>query len=148
MRTFSPHANTVDTPQRSRQYHQMASSASASNPVRVLTVDDHRVFHDAARALIAATAGFEWIGAASSGEEGIQQAERRRPDLVLMDVHMPGIGGLEAAREIASRGLPTIVVLVTADEPSSAVGYGTTTRIVPKHKLNGALLRQFWESRN
>ena len=122
----------------------MTSSASPSNPVGVLTVDDQRVFHETARALIAATAGLEWIGAASSGEEGIERAERLRPDLVLMDVHMPGMGRLKAAREIASRGLPTIVVLVTADEPSSEVGYATT-RMIPKHKLSGAVLRQFWE---
>jgi len=85
--------------------------------VRVLVVDDQLVFRDAARAVIDATAGFEWIGGARCGEEGVEEAERLRPDLVLMDVRMPGIGGVEAARQIASRGLRAIVVLVTAEPP-------------------------------
>jgi len=114
--------------------------------VRVLVVDDQLVFRDAARAVIDATAGFEWIGGARCGEEGVEEAERLRPDLVLMDVRMPGIGGVEAARQIASRGLRAIVVLVTAEPPPShGGGPGTTGEIVPKERLCGALLRRLWE---
>jgi hypothetical protein len=50
-------------------------------PVRVLIVDDELAFQEAARAMIDATAGFEWIGGASSGEDGVELAERLRPDL-------------------------------------------------------------------
>src|SRR5664279_1370494 len=117
----------------------MAVRVSVHPPVRVLVVDDQLVFHDAAHAVIDATAGFEWIGGASCGEEGVEQAERLRPDLVLMDVHMPGIGGVEAARQIASRGLAAIVVLITAGQPSSDDGPGSATAIVPKEGLCGAL---------
>jgi CheY-like chemotaxis protein len=118
---------------------------SMSPTVRVLVVDDQRVFLEAARALIDATTGFEWVGDASCGEEGVEEAERLRPDLVLMDVHMPGIGGIEAARQIASRGLLAIVVLVTAGPPLSDPGLGSVAEIVPKDALGGALLRRLWE---
>ncbi|MGO9495450.1 MAG: response regulator transcription factor [Solirubrobacteraceae bacterium] len=113
--------------------------------VRVLVVDDQLVFRDAARAVIDATAGFEWIGGASCGEEGVEQAERLRPDLVLMDVRMPGIGGVEAARQIESRGLRAIVVLVTAGPLPSHGAPVSTGEIVPKERLCGALLRRLWE---
>jgi DNA-binding NarL/FixJ family response regulator len=113
--------------------------------VRVLVVDDQLAFHGAARVVIDATDGFEWIGAASCGEEGVEQAECLRPDLVLMDIRMPGIGGVEAARQIASRGLSALVVLTTAGPPLSNGGPGSLADVVPKEALCGALLRRLWE---
>jgi len=91
---------------------------SASAPVRVLIVDDQPRFHEIARELIDATVGFECVGCATCGEQGVDDAHRLHPDLVLMDVRMPGIGGVEAARRIASSDTPPVVVLITADEPS------------------------------
>jgi len=123
----------------------MAVSARIHPPVRVLVVDDQVVFHDAAHAVIDAAAGFEWVGEANCGEDGVEQTERLRPDLVLMDVRMPGIGGVEAARQIASRGLPAIVVLITAGRAPSDAGPGIAAEVVPKEKLCGALLRRLWE---
>lgn len=114
--------------------------------VRVLVVDDQPVFHDAARAVIDATAGFEWIGEAGCGEEGVEEAERLRPDLVLMDVRMPGIGGVEAAQQMASRGLSAIVVLVTGGPLPSDGSPGSAAEIVLKERLCGGLLRRLWES--
>ena len=122
----------------------MAVPAGVHPPVRVLVVDDQVVFRDAAREVIDATSGFEWLGDASCGEDGVEQAERLQPDLVLMDVRMPGIGGVEAARQIASRGLPAIVVLITAGPPPSDVGPGIAAAIVPKEGLCGALLTRLW----
>ncbi len=58
---------------------------------------------------------------------------------------MPGIGGVEAARQIASRGLPPIVVLTTAGPPLSDGGRGSAAEIVPKERLCGALLKRLWE---
>ena len=123
----------------------MPAAAVIRPTVRVLVVDDQPVFHDAARALVDATAGFEWVGGASCGEEGVEQAERLRPDLVLMDVRMPGIGGVEAARQIALRGVPAIVVLITSGLPESDESSGSAAEIVPKEQLSGALLRRLWE---
>jgi two-component system invasion response regulator UvrY len=112
--------------------------------VRVLVVDDQLGFHDAAHAVIDATAGFEWIGGASCGEEGVELAARLRPNLVLMDVRMPGIGGVEAARQIASRGLRAIVVLLTAGPPPGDGGPLCAVEVVPKERICGALLRRLW----
>lgn len=113
-------------------------------PVRVLVVDDQPPFHEAARAVIDATAGFEWIGEAWRGEEAVEQAERLRPDLVLMDVRMPGIGGIEAAQQIESRGLAASVVLTTAGPALSDGRPAGTAAIVPKEGLCGASLRRLW----
>ena len=82
--------------------------------VRVLVVDDQLAFHDVADELIDATVGFERIGGRAVASKASSRPSRLY--LVLMDVRMPGIGGVEAARQIASRGLPAIVVLVTAGQ--------------------------------
>lgn len=110
-----------------------------------MVVDDQLAFHDVAHAVIDATAGFELAGRASCGEEGVERAQRLRPDLVLMDVCMPGIGGLEAARQIASRGRRPIVVLVTAGPLPCDRSRGCAAEIVPKEALCGGLLRRLWE---
>jgi CheY-like chemotaxis protein len=123
----------------------MPSTATA--PVRVLIVDDASFFRDVARELIDAASGFECVGAASSGEEGIDQADRLHPDLVLMDVRMPGIGGIEAARRIRARGNPAVVVLVSADEGPAGSTRGDLTEVVPKCKLCCSLLQTLWEQR-
>ena len=141
---FTP-ARTLDRWTRRRQYGAVAPLGSVTSTVRVLVVDDQLAFHDAAHAVVDATAGFEWIGGASCGEEGVERAESLRPDLVLMDIRLPGIGGIEAARQIASRGLRPIVVLVTAGLPPSDGRPGFAAEIVPKERLCGALLRRLWE---
>lgn len=123
----------------------MAATGSVGPNVRVLVVDDSLPFRDAAHTLIDATDGFAWIGGASCGEEGVEQAERLRPDLVLMDIRMPGIGGVEAACQIASRGLPAVVVLVTAGQTPTDPSCDTVVEVVPKQRLCGALLRRLWE---
>jgi CheY-like chemotaxis protein len=114
------------------------------DPVRILTVDDHAIFHAAARELIDATPGFVWVGAASSGEQALELVATSEPDLVLMDVRMPGIGGVEATRRIGAEAPGTVVVLVTADElgvpaPPEAAA------VVRKSALRRALLSSLWE---
>ncbi len=115
--------------------------------MRVLIVDDEPFFQEVARELIDATSGFECVGAACSGEEGIEEADRLRPDLVLMDVRMPGIGGIEAARRMSTRGNPAVVVLVSADHAAAAGPHPDAREVVPKAKLCRSLLTRLWDER-
>ncbi len=138
---------TVDRCRFHGQHDPIPVLHTATTDVRVLIVDDERFFQDVARELVDATSGFHCVGAACSGEEGVDEADRLHPDLVLMDVRMPGISGLEAARRISARGNPAIVVFVSADEPVDAGDRGPAPEIVPKRKLSRALLRRLWEER-
>jgi DNA-binding NarL/FixJ family response regulator len=80
--------------------------------MRILLVDDHAVLRAGLRALLEAE-GMEVVGEAGTGEEAIALAERIRPDVVVMDLSMPGIGGLEATRRIAGMGQGTRVLVLT-----------------------------------
>ena len=85
----------------------------AAAPIRILLVDDHAVLRAGLRMLLEAESGFEVAGEAGSGEEGVVKAERLRPDVVVMDLSMPGQGGLEATREIAALAQGTRVLILT-----------------------------------
>jgi len=85
---------------------------------RILLVDDQPQFRRAAAALINATPGLLLVGEAGTGEQAVDLAARLRPDLIVMDVRLPGIDGTEACRRIL-RGRPgTRVVLVSTYERS------------------------------
>ena len=117
--------------------------------VRVLTVDDQVVFRHAARDVIGATAGFESVGDAGSGEEAVAAVERLRPDLVLLDVRMPGIGGIEAARRITEAHPGTVVVLISiedSDEFAEDARACGAAALVRKQDFGPALLRSIWEA--
>jgi len=90
------------------------------DPIRVLIADDHVLFRDGLRALLRAAPETELVGEATTGDEAITLAATLQPDVILMDLQMPGIGGIEATRQIV-RASPHIVVLVVtmfADDPS------------------------------
>ena len=117
--------------------------------VRVLTVDDQVVFRRAAHDVIAATAGFEPVGDAESGEEALAEVERLRPELVLLDVRMPGIGGIEAARRISEAHPETVVVLISiedSDEFAEDAHACGAAALVRKQDFGPALLRSIWEA--
>lgn len=85
--------------------------------VRVLVVDDQAPFLRAMTSVVEETDGFEVVGQAESGEESLVVAAASRPDLVLMDVHLPGIDGLEATRRLRGGDFPPVVLLLsTYDE--------------------------------
>ena len=86
---------------------------------RILLSDDHALFRDGLASLLTAW-DMEVIGQASNGQEAVEQARRLRPDLVLMDIHMPKMNGLDATRLIKAE-LPetTIVILTVSDQEES-----------------------------
>ncbi len=117
--------------------------------VRVLTVDDQVVFRDAARDVITATPGFEPVGDAESGEEALAEVERLRPELVLLDVRMPGIGGIEAARRITEAHPETVVVLISIEDSyefAQDVHVCGAAALVRKQDFGPAVLRSIWEA--
>jgi DNA-binding NarL/FixJ family response regulator len=84
--------------------------------VWVLAVDDQRPFREAAHRVVDATAGFAWAGEAGSGEEAVAFVRERAPDIVIMDVRMPDMDGIEAARLVAAE-CPGVTVLLVSAEP-------------------------------
>ncbi len=102
--------------------------------IRVLLVDDHELVRTGFRMILGDDPDIEVVGEASSGEGAIEQVHALNPDLVLMDVNMPGIGGIEATRKIKHRFSDTQIIAVTihADAPfpeqlheAGALGYVT-----------------------
>jgi two-component system invasion response regulator UvrY len=118
--------------------------------VRVLLADDQAPFRGAARAVLAATPEFELVGEASSGEEAVALVGALRPDLVLMDIKMPGIGGIEASRSIARAYPGTVTILLSTyreeDLPAQAHGCGALAYL-HKSNLDGSGLRTLWARR-
>jgi DNA-binding NarL/FixJ family response regulator len=117
--------------------------------VRVLIVDDQAAFRRAAARVLARQPEFELVGEAESGEASIEATLTLRPDLILMDVHMPGIGGAEATRRImASSGPdPPVVMLLStydvADYGSRALECGAAAYL-PKAEFGPDVLRAAW----
>ena len=96
------------------------AEASPDGTTRVLVADDHAVFRYGMRAMLSNAKGFEVVGEASTGEEAVEKAARMRPDIVLMDIQMPGMNGIEATRRIsrANPDVGVVVVTMFGDEDS------------------------------
>ena len=93
-----------------------AAGPAGSGPVRVLVADDHPVVRAGLRALLSAEPGLTVVAEAGSGEETVLMARQHQPDVVLMDLRMPGAGGLAAIRELsADQPGVRVVVLTTYD---------------------------------
>jgi DNA-binding NarL/FixJ family response regulator len=115
--------------------------------IGVLTVDDHVPFLEVARELIAATPGFRPLREVTSGSEAIAAADELEPELVLLDVHLPGMSGVDVSREITAHHPETTVILISTDAPdelpSAARACGATT-IARKQDLRPETLQRLW----
>jgi DNA-binding NarL/FixJ family response regulator len=97
----------------------MKAEASAT---RVLIVDDHPVVRDGLRGMLAGIPDIEVVGEASDGTEALAAAGSLQPDVILMDLRMPGMGGAAAIRSLAERGDPARVLVLTTYDTDSDVG--------------------------
>jgi DNA-binding NarL/FixJ family response regulator len=128
--------------------HTPASARLAAGMVvGVLLVDDHAQFREAARDLVEATPGFESLGEAGTGEEALRMVEELDPALVLLDVGLPGMDGIETARSITSVDPHPTVFLVSiddlADQPARIDSCGAAT-FVRKRDLCPGALKELW----
>ena len=76
-----------------------------NHPIRLLIADDHPVVRDGLSGMFAADPGFQVLGEASDGAEAVRLAQQVRPDVILMDLRMPGMDGVTAITELARRGV-------------------------------------------
>jgi DNA-binding NarL/FixJ family response regulator len=117
--------------------------------VRVLICDDQAPFRLAARFVVEATDGFEVVGEVETGEAAVEAAAALQPDLVLMDVNLPGIDGLEATRRIReqSGGGVTVVVLSTyeADEYAARAVEAGAASFISKSQFGPEQLAAAWD---
>jgi DNA-binding NarL/FixJ family response regulator len=118
--------------------------------IPVLIVDDQPPFRAVARTVVGLAPGFEVVAEAESGEAAVESAAATRPGLVLMDINLPDINGIEATRRITAANPATVVVLLStydADSvPADAASCGAA-RYVHKEDLSPAVLREVWDER-
>ncbi|WGY03282.1 response regulator transcription factor [Nocardioides sp. QY071] len=96
----------------------MTGSAS---PIRVVVVDDHQIVRDGLTSLLGALDGIEVVGSASDGREALHVVEDNAPDLVVMDIQMPHLDGIEATRFLTGRNPALRVVMLTMNEDDDTV---------------------------
>jgi DNA-binding NarL/FixJ family response regulator len=117
--------------------------------VRVLIVDDQEPFRQAARMVVELTDGFEVVGEAETGEDSVAMAQDLQPDLVLMDVNLPGINGLDATRQILGSSQTVVVLLLSTYEEAEyaprAAECGASAYI-PTSSFGPDRLESAWEA--
>jgi len=114
--------------------------------VRVLTVDDQAVFRGVVRDVIDATPGFESVGEAASGEEALEAVARLDPELVLLDVRMPGLDGVEVARRLRATHPGTRLVLISVEDASDlpSAMQVPSVPLVRKQEFGPRMLTAIW----
>jgi two-component system, NarL family, invasion response regulator UvrY len=115
--------------------------------VRVLIVDDQAPFREVARTVVELTDGFEVAGEAEDGEAAVAAARELRPELVLMDVNLPGIDGLEATRRILRDTGDVVVLMLStyeADEYAPQAAEAGAAAYIPKSEFEPDRLAAAW----
>lgn len=115
--------------------------------VHVLICDDQEAFRAVAREVVNATRGFQVVGEAETGEESVVAAGRLHPDLVLMDVHLPGIDGLEASRRIRAADPKVAVLLLSTYDPedfAARIAGSGAVAFIPKATFGPDRLSDAW----
>jgi DNA-binding NarL/FixJ family response regulator len=119
----------------------------ADDAVPVLVVDDQPPFRTAAKSVVRVTPGFEVVGEAETGQEAVEQVEALHPKVVLMDINMPVMNGIEAARRIVEAHPDIKVILlstyVAEDLPADARTCGASA-YVNKEEFGPQVLRDVW----
>ena len=121
--------------------------ASGSRPVRVLTVDDHLPFLEVAHEIIHRMPEFEAVGEVISGADAMVAAETVDADLILLDVHMPDMTGIEASRWHSARHPEIVVVLISTTDPSELPAAARTcgaAEVLRKQDLGPRTIRRIW----
>ena len=120
-------------------------------PLSVMVVDDQAPFRMAARAVIRRSEGFSLAGEAENGVKALELATEVHPDVVLMDINMPEMGGIEATRRIVAELPETFIILCSTyditDLPPDATESGARA-YVHKEQLGATTLRRLWNQRN
>ncbi len=93
----------------------------STNPIRVLVADDHPVFRRGMRAILGAESGTELVGEATDGEEAVVLALEFRPDVILMDLNMPKVSGIEATRRILEARPNSAILMLTMFEDDKSI---------------------------
>jgi two-component system, NarL family, invasion response regulator UvrY len=119
--------------------------------VRVVIVDDQPPYREAAKLVFDILDDFEVVGEAVSGEEALEVVESSEPDLVVMDINLPGINGVEATRRLLADHPRLVALLVSTyeaeDVPADAASSGALA-YVHKERLDGDLVEQLWRDRS
>jgi two-component system invasion response regulator UvrY len=119
--------------------------ASAGAAIRVLIADDSPAFRRVARQVIELSPGFELVGTAATSEEAVELTRKLRPDLVLMDVRMPTMGGLDAARTLAA-DCAARVVLISGGRREDTPGLSATDLpYMAKTSFGPGALQALWD---
>ncbi len=121
-----------------------------TDPVPVLIVDDQAPFRAVARTVVAMTPGFEVAAEADSGEGAVSEARNIAPGLVLMDINLPAMNGIDATRQILAEAPDTVVILLStyssSDLPADAASCGAAA-YVHKEDFSPDEVLRIWDAR-